>query len=50
MEKSSTVSQTDAGLLSVDVEKDPFVSNLALGGEAYQAADVGVARRRCPRS
>lgn len=42
---TSTVSQTDAGFLGVDVEQDPLVADFTLGGQADQASYVGVGRR-----
>ena len=40
----NTISQTDAGLLGIDVEEDTLVANFGLGGEADEAADVGICR------
>lgn len=40
-----TISKADAGFLGVDVEEDPLVPDLALGGEADEAPDVRVHRR-----
>lgn len=47
-EEGSTVAQAYVGFLGIDAVEDALVSNLALGGQAYQAPDVGVRRR--PRS
>ncbi|KAG6518335.1 hypothetical protein ZIOFF_021739 [Zingiber officinale] len=40
-----TVAQAYAGFLGVDAVDDALVSDLALGGQAYEAPDVGVRRR-----
>ncbi|KAG6522572.1 hypothetical protein ZIOFF_019713 [Zingiber officinale] len=37
-----TVAQAYAGFLGVDAVEDALVSDLALGGQAYEAPDVGV--------
>lgn len=37
-----TVAQTYAGFVGVDGVQDALVSDLALGGQAYEAPDVGV--------
>lgn len=39
-----TISESNAGLMSIDVVEHALISNLALGSQAYQAPNVGIGR------
>jgi hypothetical protein len=39
-----TVSESNTGLIGVDLVENALVSDLALGSQAYQAAYVGIRR------
>lgn len=48
--KTDTVFQSDAGLFGVDIVENALVSDLTLGSQAYQAAEVGIGGRIRSRS
>lgn len=37
-----TISQADAGFVSIDVKENAFIANLGLGSQANKAADIRI--------